>query len=83
MVGWNALPKELKWLIFKHLIYECYLQRYTYTISKKTMDKCKYNTKLYCSYEKKTIELRELFMYELLTLLSLIDKQRFVIVGLV
>ncbi len=75
MASWINLPKELKWMILKHLVYECY-KSYGY-VSHEVDDRGFYKS---CGtmYESNEILPRNLSMYRLFILLSLIDKQRFV-----
>ncbi len=73
MAGWNDLPKELKWMILKHLIYECF---YPYnqreSLSSATFRKSwkHHDTNLSTTITNP----RSLWMYELFLFLSRIDK---------
>ncbi len=87
MAGWNDLPKELKWIIFRHLLDECFLHPYRYY--KEKWLTCSFSKKIYESCTKTIIKPRYvipllfvlyyhggsiMYMYELLLLLAQIDK---------
>ncbi len=76
MVGWNDLPKELKWMIFKHLVIESY---YSYR-SEKSLGTYAFRKGWRYNISDSTITIitpRTLWMYELFILLSRIDKNRY------
>ncbi len=75
MTGWNDLPKELKWMIFKYLLYECFTQPKKYSgADKAKLGACSFYKKIYEEQEKTTIVPRDMFIYQLFILLAQIDK---------
>ncbi len=77
MASWNDLPKELKLIIFRHLLDECYLQPYVYGSDKKNLVDHHFIKQIYTSLQNAIILPSRLYMYELLILLSQIDKNRY------
>ncbi len=68
MAGWNDLPKELKWIIFKYIIKDCINSVYDGKID----HFCRWKNH---GYNNSRIISKALVMSELITLLSQIDKQ--------
>ncbi len=76
MAGWNELPKELKWMIFKYLVYECY--GHGYFGKNNSLIAYKFMKRWSCEsmITHFVVNPQHLCMYELFVLLSQIDKNR-------